>query len=174
MKMNHKVSNSPLSIIIGALFIVGGVMRFDIARDFWVAAVFVVIGAALIAWEVFDLESLTRKAKLPKKDYSNQKRELEETLKQQREAMREECENVYNPEAVMQAIREYFPNEDPQRIMVMLNEYGRESYHRERDRVQLGILILSKGDLQKLRANIDLACLDYRDVLMAAYYSPPE
>jgi hypothetical protein len=172
--MKRKISSPLFSIIIGALFIIGGVMRIGIAKDVLVAGVFVLIGAGLIVWEVFDLESLTRKAKPPKKDYSNQKREVEETLEQQREAMREEYKNIYNPEAVIQAIRENFPREDPEHILAMLNEYGRESHHRERDRVQIGILILSEGDLKKLRANIDLACLDYRDVLMAAYYSPPD
>ena len=171
--MKLKDSNSLFSVIIGVFFIIGGVMRFGIAKDALVAAVFILIGVMLIAQEVFDFGRLIRKEKPPKIDYSNRLRELEKTLQQQGEAMREDYNKVYNPEAVQQAVKKYFPNEDPQRIMAMLNEYGTASYHRERDRVQIGILILSEGDLQKLRTNIDLACLDYRDVLMAAYYSPP-
>ena len=47
----------------------------------------------------------------------------------------------------------------------MLDEYGVETYQRERDRVQLAIINLSEGDEAKLRYFVDVAKRDYRDVL---------
>jgi hypothetical protein len=39
---------------------------------------------------------------------------------------------------------------------------------RERDRVQLAVLLLADGDVHKLREELELAAIDWRDVLMAA------
>lgn len=51
-----------------------------------------------------------------------------------------------------------------------LESYGTESFHREKSRVQLGILYLASQKPKKLEAFIYLACTDYRDLLCAAEY----
>ncbi len=56
------------------------------------------------------------------------------------------------------------------RIVKILSAYGKESYHRELDRVRLGILRLAWSQPEKLEAFMHLACTDYRDLLCAAEY----
>jgi hypothetical protein len=50
-------------------------------------------------------------------------------------------------------------------VITLLNEYGTEAWHRECPRVQLAALKLADGSLEKLRAQIEAAKRDYRDVL---------
>ena len=52
----------------------------------------------------------------------------------------------------------------------MLSEYGPEDWHREADRVHLAILKLSAGKFERLRAQVEAAKADYRDVLGPAEY----
>jgi len=52
----------------------------------------------------------------------------------------------------------------------MLNEYGTESWHREQPRVWLAALKLANGDVEALRAHVNAAKTDYRDVLSWAEY----
>ena len=52
----------------------------------------------------------------------------------------------------------------------MLGEYGMERYHREVPRVRLAVLKLAGGDTAQLRAHLDVALADYRDVIAAAEY----
>jgi predicted Fe-Mo cluster-binding NifX family protein len=52
----------------------------------------------------------------------------------------------------------------------MLAEYGIERYHNEPARVRLAVLKLADGDLKQLRAHLDVALADFRDVLAAAEY----
>ena len=54
--------------------------------------------------------------------------------------------------------------------MVVLDEYGVETWHRERYRVQLAALKLANGNLKRLRYAIEDAKRDYRDVLAPAEY----
>lgn len=64
-----------------------------------------------------------------------------------------------------------FPDETGRQAVVdILSSYGKESYHREQDRVHLGILKLARTDMDKLREFTQLACVDYRDLLCAAEY----
>lgn len=56
------------------------------------------------------------------------------------------------------------------RVERMLAAYGNESYHREKDRVWLGILYLSSKQPEKQASFVKLACTDYRDLLCAAEY----
>lgn len=51
-------------------------------------------------------------------------------------------------------------------VLSILDEYGTQTYERERERVQLAILKLSVGDEDKLLHNVAAAKQDYRDVLM--------
>jgi hypothetical protein len=55
-------------------------------------------------------------------------------------------------------------------VLQLLDQYGAESYERERDRVQIAILKLSGGDVHRLAEMVALAKMDYRDALAAAEY----
>ena len=70
-----------------------------------------------------------------------------------------------NRETVLAAVRTAFPDSDEQTIADLLDQYGIESYEREKERVQLAIIALSKGDMSKLPYLIQVAKTDYRDVL---------
>ena len=61
-----------------------------------------------------------------------------------------------------------FPNHDPASILSLLDEYGTQSWQRERERAQLDILKLSGGDLEQLRHYLNIAKSDYRDVIFLA------
>ncbi len=54
--------------------------------------------------------------------------------------------------------------------LTLLDSCGAELSERGRARIQLAILKLSKGDLEKLRHYVEVAELDYRDVLAWAEY----
>lgn len=73
-------------------------------------------------------------------------------------------------EAVIARVAEVFPNEDPGAIMHILDQYGIRPFERERNRVQIDILKLSEGDLDKLHEYVRVAKRDYRDVIYWAEY----
>ena len=52
----------------------------------------------------------------------------------------------------------------------ILSFYGRESFHREVERVHLGILRLSGADLSAIERWTQFACSDFRDLLIEAEY----
>ena len=56
------------------------------------------------------------------------------------------------------------------RVLELLDNYGMESYERERERVQVAILKLSAGSEEKVREYVAVAKRDYRDVLFWAEY----
>jgi hypothetical protein len=68
-------------------------------------------------------------------------------------------------EHVLAAVRHYFPNEDVNTILSLLDEYGVETYERGQERVHVAILRLSGGDADALLEDIWAAKVDYRDVL---------
>ncbi len=74
--------------------------------------------------------------------------------------------------AVLTAIARYFPQEDLQVVMDVLDAYGVEPYERERERVQLAVLDLSSGDVDDLLHYVNEAKKDYRNVLWWANSSP--
>jgi hypothetical protein len=74
-------------------------------------------------------------------------------------------------EDVLAAAARDFPREDPASIMAILDLYGTEPAHRERERVQMDILVVSGGDMNKLLQYVDLARMDYRDVIVMAEYA---
>jgi len=63
--------------------------------------------------------------------------------------------------------RRYFSQEKLPEVMDILSDYGSESWHREEERVKRDALIISQGSVDVLRATIDLARRDYRDVLIS-------
>ncbi|MGD8339417.1 MAG: hypothetical protein PVH89_01470 [Gammaproteobacteria bacterium] len=62
-----------------------------------------------------------------------------------------------------------FPSDSP-RVLEILKGYGGEDWHREVERVRLAVLKLGAGDVDRLRAAIETARQDYRDVVAAAEY----
>jgi hypothetical protein len=71
---------------------------------------------------------------------------------------------------VMRIVRRDFTTEQFDAAMCILNEYGTEDWQRGVHRVRLAVLKLACGDLQALRREIDVAKIDYRDVLAYAEY----
>ena len=72
---------------------------------------------------------------------------------------------------VLAAIRASFPESRWLHVESLLSAYGIEPHERERERVQLAILKISKGDEQKLQDHVATAKNDYRDVLFWADHS---
>lgn len=72
------------------------------------------------------------------------------------------------PCAVELAVREAFPDADHAAVMQLLNSYGTESHERERERVQLTIVKICQGDLSRLAYQVEIAKIDYRDILVFA------
>jgi len=71
---------------------------------------------------------------------------------------------------VERIVRSDFPPEQFAEVMAVLDEYGVESWQREKPRVQLAVLKLAAGSPKTLRMSIDAAACDYRDVLAAAEF----
>jgi hypothetical protein len=73
-------------------------------------------------------------------------------------------------EDVERVARRDFSADEYGTVMAALSEYGTEKWQREAARVQLAALKVANGSVQQLRACIELAKRDYRDVLAAAEY----
>lgn len=71
---------------------------------------------------------------------------------------------------VIAAARKAFPASRLPEVLGLLDTYGVEAYERERERVQLAVIVLSDGNESKLRELIAIAKRDYRDVLFWAEY----
>jgi hypothetical protein len=55
-------------------------------------------------------------------------------------------------------------------VRQILSRYGVESYQREVDRVRLATLKLASGEIGQLIHEVENACCDYRDSILAAEY----
>ena len=65
-----------------------------------------------------------------------------------------------------------FPDEtDRAEAIHALSAYGSKEFHGEVARVHLGVLRLSGADLLQIKKYTDLACVDFRDLLVAAEYA---
>jgi hypothetical protein len=64
-------------------------------------------------------------------------------------------------------IRRYFPEEQLTEVLEILSVYGTENWHREEERVKRDAVIISRGSLDMLKSTIQLAIIDYRDVLIS-------
>jgi len=71
---------------------------------------------------------------------------------------------------VERIVRRDFPADRVTEVLAMLDDYGRETWHRELHRVRVATLKLAAGNLKRLRQEIEGAKCDYRDVLAAAEY----
>jgi hypothetical protein len=67
-------------------------------------------------------------------------------------------------------VRRDYPSEQINQVFAALKDYGQETWHRERFRVQLAILKLAAGDIDALHNHLEMARRDYRDVLAFAEY----
>jgi hypothetical protein len=76
----------------------------------------------------------------------------------------------YSRYLVVEKAKRCFPNEDLQKIIAFLDEYGTEPYERERERVQIAILKLSGENIDHLHVQVAMAKKDYRDILAFAEY----
>ena len=57
-------------------------------------------------------------------------------------------------------------------VLAIVSGYGTETWHREAERVRRDIVIISRGSLEKLKATLELATNDYRDVLIGEEIDP--
>jgi len=72
---------------------------------------------------------------------------------------------------VLKKIRTLFPiAANARQAMAILDTYGAEAWHREKDRVHLAVLKLGGDDLASLRRCVEVAKRDFRDVLAPAEY----
>ena len=69
------------------------------------------------------------------------------------------------------AVRAAFPYSDATTILSVVDLYGTEPHERERERVQLAIVALSRGS-EKLLEFVQTAKTDYRDILCWAENGP--
>lgn len=72
---------------------------------------------------------------------------------------------------VIEKIRRVFPKREVVEVLALLDRYGTEDYQRETGRVHLAILKLCDEKACADPAEyVELACVDYRDVLAMAEY----
>lgn len=71
---------------------------------------------------------------------------------------------------VERIVRREFPADRQAEVLALLDEYGSESWNRAPDRVHLAALKLAGESVERLRAQIEGAKCDYRDVIGAAEY----
>jgi hypothetical protein len=72
---------------------------------------------------------------------------------------------------VLKKLRDCFPDPSKaEQALAILDTYGTQSWHREKDRVQLALLKICDGDIGKLRSFTQGAQSDYREVLIPAEY----
>ena len=69
-------------------------------------------------------------------------------------------------------IKRYFAEEQLADVLAIVSGYGTETWHREAERVRRDIVIISRGSLEKLKATLELATNDYRDVLIGEEIDP--
>ena len=69
---------------------------------------------------------------------------------------------------VLRIVRRDFPDERSGSVVRLLRGYGTETWHREVHRVHLAILKLAGGDPERLLEHLQVAAIDFRDVLFAA------
>jgi predicted Rossmann fold nucleotide-binding protein DprA/Smf involved in DNA uptake len=69
-------------------------------------------------------------------------------------------------------VRRYYALEQVREVMAVLAQYGTQEWHRETRRVKRDAVIVSRGNLEALKAAIQLADTDYRDVLVGEEVDP--
>jgi hypothetical protein len=73
---------------------------------------------------------------------------------------------VATRELVIEKIHQVFPDREATEVLAILDRYGAEDYHREKERVQLAILKLCDEEARNdPTVYVEAARADYRDVL---------
>jgi hypothetical protein len=79
--------------------------------------------------------------------------------------------NEPSRELVLKKLHDCFPDAQLAiSALAILDRYGTKEWHNERDRVQLAILMQARGDLALLGSLVEVADLDFRDILLGAEY----
>jgi hypothetical protein len=73
---------------------------------------------------------------------------------------------------IEQWIAKYFASDRIPEVLKILGEYGAEAWHRDVNRVRRDLVILSRGDTEKLKEWLKIAQWDYRDVLIGEEIDP--
>lgn len=73
-------------------------------------------------------------------------------------------------EDIAKYIKEKFEGEDAEIVSLRLKDYGSDSSRKGRNRLYRCILFLADGDLDKVDKYINLANIDFRDVIVPAEY----
>lgn len=71
---------------------------------------------------------------------------------------------------ITKIIKTDYPEDLWEKVEIVLNNFGTQSWHNEIDRVRIAILKLAHGDIIELQKITDAACVDYRDILAWAEY----
>ncbi len=66
---------------------------------------------------------------------------------------------------IRRRIEQDFPLQAREEVSNALARYGEQPHEREPERVQLAVLILADGNLDKIAHYLEVASKDYRDVL---------
>ena len=77
---------------------------------------------------------------------------------------------VVGRDDVLRILQRDFSLEDPETVLRVLDEYGTERCHQERDRVHLAILKHSGGSIGRLRQAVEIAKSDCRDAIAPGEY----
>ena len=75
-----------------------------------------------------------------------------------------------NGNEVLRKVRSCWPNDDPEEILAILDDYGTGPHERGRERVHLASPKLSDGQRGRLPDLVSMAKADYRDALACAEY----
>lgn len=75
-----------------------------------------------------------------------------------------------NRNQVLHKINQTWPDEAPADILRILDQYGEKQSEQGGARVQLAIIKVSEGNLERLPELVELAQRDYRDLLAWAEY----
>jgi hypothetical protein len=77
----------------------------------------------------------------------------------------------YSRDMVLRKLRQTFPAEQVDAALHSIDAYGSLPHHgSERERVQLAAIRLSEGKVERLRELMQVAAIDFRDLLLDAEY----
>jgi len=75
-------------------------------------------------------------------------------------------------ELLPQVLEAMYPDPEIRKTIIKkISKYGEKDFQNEIDRVHLGILKLAHKNQKMIDEYIELACLDYRDLIMNAEYA---
>jgi hypothetical protein len=72
---------------------------------------------------------------------------------------------LVTPQDVLRIVNRDFPEDERAGVLLTLKGYGTEAWHRERERVCAAVLKLSAGNAANVRTYVEIAKVDYREVV---------